>query len=201
MYQILPENPYFHIPCPSKELMGQIHGVHNKVNCIPWCNLSFCSAKLGLISEKESVKSSVTDDDARKFLQCEEPVEEEAAEEDVMDADDLVWNILVYWIYWPLTHLWLMTTLNRSLSPTAHNVFTSSCMVVASTMAISLLPCSSPVWMAAPFQLNLLFTQFSLHPTYNSLVYTTIENTVSNSTFIVTCWFIAVDACLFVIVT
>lgn len=47
-------------------------------------------AKLGLISSEESVKSSVTDDDARKFLQFEEPVDQEAAEEDVMDADDLL---------------------------------------------------------------------------------------------------------------
>jgi hypothetical protein len=51
--------------------------------------LSFCSAKLGLISEEESAKSSVTDDDARKFLHYEEPVQQEAVE-DVMDADDLV---------------------------------------------------------------------------------------------------------------
>ncbi|PNF22251.1 X-ray repair cross-complementing protein 5 [Cryptotermes secundus] len=47
-------------------------------------------AKLGLISSEESAKSSVTDDDARKFLQYEEPIEQEVAEEDVMDVDDLL---------------------------------------------------------------------------------------------------------------
>jgi hypothetical protein len=35
----------------------------------------------------------------------------------------------------------------------ARNVFTSSCLVTAPTMAIPLVPVSSPLWMAAPFQL------------------------------------------------
>jgi hypothetical protein len=70
--------------------MCRIHSIYNKINCILCCNLSFYSAKLGLISSEESAKSSVTDDEARKFLQYEEPVEQEVAEEDVMDADDLV---------------------------------------------------------------------------------------------------------------
>lgn len=52
-------------------------------------------AKLGLISSQESAKSSVTDDDARMFLEHEEPKEQEGAAEDDMDADDLVCDISV----------------------------------------------------------------------------------------------------------
>jgi hypothetical protein len=52
-----------------------------------------CIAKLGLISSQDSAKSSITDDDARQFLEYEEPEEMEVALEDDMDADDLVWNI------------------------------------------------------------------------------------------------------------
>ncbi|KDR13452.1 X-ray repair cross-complementing protein 5 [Zootermopsis nevadensis] len=47
-------------------------------------------AKLGLISSQESAESSVTDDDARKFLEYEESKELEAAFDDDMDADDLL---------------------------------------------------------------------------------------------------------------
>jgi hypothetical protein len=104
MYLILPENPYFPTPCPSEGLMCQIHSVYNKISCVPWCSLSFCSAKLGLISSEESAKSSVTDDDARKFLHYEEPVEQGVAEEEVMDADDLVWNISTYCTYQSTVH-------------------------------------------------------------------------------------------------
>jgi hypothetical protein len=53
--------------------------------------LSFCAARLGLISSEESAKSSVSVDEAMKFMQYEEPKEEEAAPVDVdMDADALV---------------------------------------------------------------------------------------------------------------
>jgi len=38
---------------------------------------------------QERAKSSITDDDARKFLE-HEPKEQEAAPEDDIDADDLV---------------------------------------------------------------------------------------------------------------
>lgn len=58
-----------------------------------WCSLSYRIAKLGLISSQESAESSVTDDDARKFLEYEESKELEAAFDDDMDADDLVWNL------------------------------------------------------------------------------------------------------------
>jgi hypothetical protein len=57
--------------------------------------LSSFIAKLGLISSQESAKSSVTDDDARMFLEHEEPKEQEGAAEDDMDADDLVCDISV----------------------------------------------------------------------------------------------------------
>jgi hypothetical protein len=65
----------------------------------------------------------------------------------------------------------LMTTLNYSAISKLHTlqftrahaksfpaccVFISSCLVTAPTMAIPLLLCSSPVWMAAPFQLFIL---------------------------------------------
>jgi hypothetical protein len=53
--------------------------------------LLFCAAKLGLISSEESSKSSVSVDEAMKFVQYEEPKEEEATPMDVdMDADALV---------------------------------------------------------------------------------------------------------------
>jgi hypothetical protein len=61
----------------------------------------------------------------------------------------------------------LVTTLNYSAIADFHtliksfpacSVFTSSCLVTAPTMTIPLLPRSSPVWMAAPFQAELKVT-------------------------------------------
>jgi hypothetical protein len=46
----------------------------------------------------------------------------------------------------------------------ACSVFISSCLITAPTMAIPLLPSSSPLWIAAPFQLRILApTKSSLH--------------------------------------
>lgn len=71
--------------------MGRIHSMHNIISCTHGCLLSFCAARLGLISSEESAKSSVSVDEAMKFMQYEEPKEEEAAPVDVdMDADALV---------------------------------------------------------------------------------------------------------------
>jgi hypothetical protein len=47
----------------------------------------------------------------------------------------------------------LQITRRRSKSFPDRFVFTCSCLVTAPTMAITLLPCSSPLWLAAPFQL------------------------------------------------
>jgi hypothetical protein len=87
------------------------------------------------------------------------------------------------WIYWPLL-TWLVITLNYSAIAnfhtlqitTAHaksfpacSVFTSSCLVMAPTMAIPLLPCSSPLWMVAPFQLNWAQSKSKSHCDWRSV--------------------------------
>jgi hypothetical protein len=75
------------------------------------------------------------------------------------------WVQTGFWIIGFIDHLQVVTTNNyntiadihtlKSLQHTlACSVFTRRFLVTALTMAIPLLPCSSPLWTAAPFQLN-----------------------------------------------
>jgi hypothetical protein len=52
----------------------------------------------------------------------------------------------------------LQITRVHAKSFAGRSVFTSSCLVTVPSMAVPLLPYSSPLRMAAPFQLNSVFT-------------------------------------------
>jgi hypothetical protein len=54
----------------------------------------------------------------------------------------------------------LQITRAHAKSFPACSIFTSSCLVTVPTMVIPVLPCSSLLWMAAPFQLRILRVEF-----------------------------------------
>jgi hypothetical protein len=94
--------------------MGRLHSMYNTMSCTHWCLLSFCTARLGLITEEESAKSSVSVDEAMKFMEYEEPNEEEATPMDIdIDADALVWNISLYIVYPNTMHTILLKCLHQ----------------------------------------------------------------------------------------
>jgi hypothetical protein len=80
----------------------------------------------------------------------------------------------------------------------ACSVFTSNCLVTDSNTSYS-----SASGLKSSLNGGSLPTlnSYSSCPIYNPSAQTNVENTVSNSTSTVVCWFLAVETCLFAIVT